>query len=155
MTIPVSTAPAVRAWLLAQATATLTADPLSAASQLLVCLDDPGTYQPDDIVKIGDVTNAFKVNSLVGSGGDGWLEERYSVDVDVEVFRGNDDPQAVSERAYLLAAGVIACVRADPSLGGNVLVAEPTSADYTGTVSDDHAGRIGSLTLKIECYQRI
>lgn len=153
--IPVSTAPAVRAWLLAQVTAALTPDPLDKSAQLLVCLDSPGTFQPADIVAIGDVATTFGVNSLVGSGGSGWLEERYTVNVDIEIFRGGDSAQAVSDRAFLLGASVINCVRQDPSLGTNVLVGKPISSEFSGDETEDHSGRLGTLSIKIEAFQRI
>ena len=155
MTIPVSTVPAVRKWLFDSISAALTPDPLDSSAELLVCLDSPGTYQPQDIVVIGNVATAISVNSLVGSGGAGWLEERYTVDVDIEVFRGGDSAQQVSERAFLLGAGVLNCVRSDPSLGTNVLVAKPTASDYSGDETEDHSGRLGTLALKIEAFQRI
>lgn len=155
MTIPVSTAPAVRDYLLTQLTAAIAPDPLDKSASLIVCMDDPGTYQPGDVVVIGDVTNEFGTNSLVGSGGAGWLEERYRVTIDIEVWRGTDDASAVSRRAYLLAGVICNVVRADPGMGGLVLISRPATANYTGTVPEDHFGRLGQLSLEIECFQRI
>jgi hypothetical protein len=153
--IPVSTAPAVREWLFDQCAAGLAPDPLDKTARLLVAYDAPGTDQPEDIVVIGEVSTEYNTNSLVGSGGAGWLEERYRVTVDIEIFRGGDSAKAVSDRAHLLAGQVINIVRADPTLGANVLIGRPAASTYKGDVSDDHSARLGTLSLQIEAYQRL
>lgn len=155
MSIPSSSAPAVRQWLFDQMTAALTPDPNSPTSMLLVCFDEPGPNQPDDIVYVGKVTRHISVNSLVGGGGAGWLEERYSVDVDIDVYRGGDDPQTVYKRCSDLADAVVAIGRTDPSMGGNVLVGKPVTSDHDVTWDDAHTGRRGTATVVFECYQRI
>lgn len=153
--IPVSTAPAVRDWLFDQCTATLTPDPLDKTARLIVVYDAPGTDQPEDIVVIGEVSTEYNTNSLVGSGGAGWLEERYRVTVDVVIFRGGDSARAVAARAHLLAGQIMNITRSDPSLGGNVLIGRPAASTYTPDVSDDHTARLGTLSLQIEAYQRL
>lgn len=122
---------------------------------LLVCLDEPGPNQPDDIVSVGAINRDIGTNSLVGGGGAGWLEEKYRITVDIEVYRGGDDPQRVCERTSALADGITYSVRTDPTMGGNVLIARPVTSTYDGGWDDDHLGRIGSATVVIECYQRI
>lgn len=153
--IPTSSAPAARQWLYDAITAAATPDPDNKSAALLVCIDDPGTYQPDDIVSVGGVTREIGVNSLVGGGGAGWLEERYRITVDVEVYRGGDYPSVVFDRTSALVDVVIAVVRADPSLGGTVLVAKPVTSTYEGSWQEEHEGRLGSATVEIECFQRI
>lgn len=155
MTIPVSTAPAVRQYLYNALTAQLTPDPLNTRASLLVCFDDPGPNQPDDIVSVGKVDRQIAVNSLVGSGGAGWLEERYTVEISVWVFRGGDDAQAAFARSAVLADGVVSAVRADPSLGNLVLVARPSMSTHEVTWDDEHSGRNAEVVLPIECFQRI
>lgn len=155
MTIPTSTAPAVRRYLYDQLTATLTADPLSKSSSLLVCFDAPGPNEPDDIVSVGRVDRQFKPQAMVGGGGAGWLEETYKVTITFDVYRGGDDPQAVFSRAAYLADQAVAIVRTDPSLGGLVLVAKPV--DHTAEVEWDesHMGRHCTAELTIEICQII
>jgi hypothetical protein len=153
--VPSSSAPAVRTYLHDQLTVTLQPDPNSPRSSLLVCYDVPGPNQPDDIVSVGKVHRRLAANSLVGSGGAGWLEERYTVEVIVDVYRGGDDAQATYLRASSLAESVIAVVRSDPTLGGAVVVAKPIT-DLTEVEWDDqHAGFHACSTLEFECYQRI
>jgi hypothetical protein len=152
---PSSSAPAVRTYLHDQLTATLTPDPLSPRSSLLVCYDVPGPNQPDDIVSVGKIHRRLGVNSLVGGGGAGWLEERYTVEVIVDVYRGGDDAQATYLRASTLVESAISLVRSDPTLGGAVVVAKPVS-DLTEVEWDEaHGGYHACATLEFECYQRI
>lgn len=153
--IPSSSAPAARKWLFDQCTAALTPDPDSPNSSLLVCYDEPGTYQPDDMVSIGKVLRQIEVNSLVGGGGAGWLQERYTVTVDIEVFRGGDYPDVVFNRTSALVDGVVAVGRLDPSLGDTVLIATPTQSEIEVLWTEDHQGRIGTATVDISCFQRI
>jgi hypothetical protein len=155
VTIPASTAPAVRRYLFAQLTAQLTPDPLSPRSSLIVCYDEPGTNDPDDIVCVGKVNRNISLGSFVGSGGAGWLDETYSVEIQVDVFRGGDDAQAAYERAALLSDQVIAIVRADPSLGNNVNLSRPTLHETEVSWDATHMGRHATSTIEIECVQRI
>lgn len=155
MTIPSTTSTAVRAYLLNALTAQLTPDPLSKSASLLVCYDEPGPAQPDDIVTVGKVTRHIAVNSMVGGGGAGWLEERYSVELTIDVFRGGDDAQAAYTRSVLLADAAVAIVRADPSLGGLVLVSRPITSTTDVAWDQAHGGRLATTVLEVECFQRI
>jgi hypothetical protein len=155
MTIPSSSAPAVRRYLYAQCTAQLAPDPLNSRVSLLVCYDDPGPNEPGDIVSIGRVARTINPDSLVGGGGPGWLSEAYSVAVTIDLFRGDDDAQAIFERGALLVDQVCAIVRTDPTLGGLVLEARPISSDIEGDWDDANQGRHVLATLEIHCYQRI
>ena len=154
-TIPGSTAVAARQYLYDTLTATLTPDPLSKTSQLLVCFDEPGEYQPDDIVTVGRVERTINPNSLVGGGGAGWLEETYTVEIDIEVYRGGDDPQGTYTRASALTDQIVAAVRADPSMGGAVLVCKPIASNLDVAWDEAHKGRLASGTVTFQCYQRI
>jgi hypothetical protein len=155
MTIPSSTSPAVRAYLFTQLTAQLQPDANVTTASLLVCYDEPGPNQPDDIVSIGKVQRQIGVNSLVGGGGAGWLDERYTVEIEIDVYRGNDDPQYVYQRASDLADAAIAVIRTDPTLGGNVLTARPHTSNHEVTWDDQHMGRHATVTIEVECFQRI
>lgn len=155
MTIPASTAGAARSYLFQSLTAQLAPDMLNKSASLLVCYDDPGPHQPDDIVSVGKVERHISVSSLVGGGGAGWLSESYTIEINIEVYRGGDDPQAVYDRAASLCDAVVAIVRADPSLGGLVLQARPISSSHSVTWVEESMGRLASTTLEIECSQRI
>jgi hypothetical protein len=150
MSIPVSTVPAVKAYLFTALKARS-----EYAQPVLVCYDRPGTYLPNDIVMVGDVTQTFAPLRMVGSGAQGWLDETYQLEIVVESFQGGDDPQAVTERAASLAAVAVDAVRLDPSLGGLVTQANPISLDYSSTFEDEHLGRRCTATLRVEIYAQI
>lgn len=153
--IPSSTAPAVRTWLFDQCTATLTPDPDNKTAQLLVCYDEPGPNQPDDIVSIGGVVREIGINSLVGGGGAGWLEEKYRITIDIEVYRGGDNAKAAFDRASFLADQVISIFRSSVDAGGLVLICKPISSTCDVEWDEQHLGRLASGEVVIECYQRI
>ncbi|MEE4546774.1 hypothetical protein V2S66_33020 [Streptomyces sp. V4-01] len=153
--IPVSTAPAARRYLFDQFTAQITADPDALKSSLLVCYDIPGPSQPDDIVAVGKVSRDIGVNSMVGGGGAGWLDERYSITVTLDVYRGGDSAQQTFERSFDLLNAVCAIVRADPTLGGAVTTARPVTSETEGDWDEQHKGFQTVTTVPIECYARI
>jgi hypothetical protein len=155
MNIPSSTVPAVRRWLFNQLTSALTPDPNNARASLLVCVDGPGPNEPDDIVSIGSVNRTFEKGSFVGSGGAGWLRERYTITIEIDCYRGGDDPLAVAERAQVLADGVVAVVRSDLTLGGNVLISTPLSDDGSGEWDENHLGRHWTQTVTVSCFAQI
>jgi hypothetical protein len=153
MSIPASTAPAVRQYLYDQCTAKLTPDPGDVRASLLVVFDAPGPDQPEDIVVIGPVRRQLKVAAMIGGGGAGWLDESYTVEIAVDVFRGSDNGQAAYVRAMDLTNAIIALVRTDLTLGGNVIKSTPKSDD--GEVEWDNGGKHACVTLQIECVTRI
>jgi hypothetical protein len=155
MTIPVSTTTAVRAYLFQALTAAMTPDMFDKSASLLVCYDEPGPDQPEDIVTVGKVARQLGVSSLVGSGGAGWLDEQYTVEIQVEVYRGGDDPQAAYARCADLVDVAISVVRSDPTLGGAVIVARPISHTQEVMWDDAHSGRVASAAVEIQCRQRI
>lgn len=152
-TAKVSTAPAVKAYLLTQTKATLTA---AANERLLVVYNEPGTDLPGDIVSIGSVLNRVtEPSAYVGGGGQHWLTERYTVEVVVDVFRGGDRSQVAEERAWYLAGLVEQIVRTDPSLGGLVLEARPGAAESEGSWDEGHRGHRVRLTLAVDVYTEL
>jgi hypothetical protein len=155
MSIPSSTAPAVRQWLYDQCTAQLPLDQLDKSASLLVCFDQPGPNEPDDIVAIGRVRRQLKVAAMIGGGGAGWLDEHYSVDVVIDVFRGSDSGQVAYQRAMDLANAVIALVRADITLGGHVVRSAPRGDDAEVEWDSEHGGKHACVTVEIECVTRI
>ncbi|MGH3381857.1 MAG: hypothetical protein ACRDP6_44730 [Actinoallomurus sp.] len=149
--IPASSIPAARDWIFAGLRAQLAGRP-----EVLVCLDGPGTDQPNDIVSVGEsIPQTYSPESTVGSGGPGWLREDYTVMVHVECFRGGDVAAEVFAAARALADLVIAVVRSDPSLGGGVQRARPGSISHTAGWSEDHKGRLVEIEIGIDCMNTL
>ncbi|WP_371646491.1 hypothetical protein [Streptomyces mirabilis] len=148
--IPASSIPAARTWILEGVQAQLASD-----TAVLVCLDEPGTYQPDEIINIGDVHQQYNPENVVGSGGPYWLREDYTITVTVDVFRGGDDPAGVFARARQLADLVVAVVRSDPSLGGAVDRGKPGMVQHTSGWAEDHKGRQCVIEIGIDCLKTL
>lgn len=149
MTIPASSIPAAKLFLF-NGIVSLIND-----TAVLVAYDEPGPNQPDDIVMVGGVDRQVAALQMVGSGQAGWLDETYTIDVVVSVFRGGDDARTAFERACVLADQVVYVVRTDPSLGGAVVVAHPEASRYEPAWDDDHRGRLVTVTIPIYCRARI
>lgn len=150
MSIPVSTVPAVKSYLVTAVQAQAVA---ATEEQLVVLYGAPAAYQPDDIIGVGDVLNrATEPEAMVGSGGAGWLTERYELEVVVNAFRAGDFAVEVDARAWTMAAYVETAVRLDPSCGGLVLEARPTLSRTESLWSDTHKGRIVRLSYSVEVY---
>lgn len=147
--IPNSSITAARNWILAGVQANIS------DASVLVCLDSPGPYQPDDIVSVGDVHQQYDPANVVGNGGAHWLTESYTVTVTVDVFRGGDDAAGAFLRARTLADLVVAVVRSDPSLGGAVDRARPASAAHSGEWDDEHQGRHSVIEIGIDCLKTL
>lgn len=148
--IPASSIPAARSWILAGLQAQLASSP-----KVLVCLDDPGPNQPDDIVSVGDVTQTYSPESTVGTGGPGWLREDYTITVTVDCFRGGDVASEVFAAARTLADLVVAVVRSDPSLGGAVARARPGTVQHAGEWDEEHMGRHVVIDVGVDCMKTL
>lgn len=137
MTYPVSTVPAVKTWLYAQLQTACTAD---AGVDLLVRYGDPGPYDPEDVVSVGDIRQRrVEPFGMVGTMQAGSLNEAYTLTVEVDVMRAGDDPAgAATTKAWALASQVETAVRTDPTLGSNVILSRPSTSSDTGQWSDDH-----------------
>src|SRR5690348_2024918 len=102
-TIPVSTAPAVKSYLVAQTR--LNSD-IAADPNIVVFYDGPASGdQPNDIISFGKVEVEHQPGVLRGDGGANWLFELYHVDVTVSIF-DQGDPQAADERCMALMSCV-------------------------------------------------
>lgn len=123
---------------------------------VLVSYGPPGPNQPDDIVAIGTAVTIETVPiQMVGSGGAGWLDERYDVEIVISVYRGGDNGRGVLERAAALADLVVSVVRTDPSLGGAVVVAHPSVGSFVPSFDAEHKGRVVDATVNVSCHARI
>lgn len=147
MSIPVSTAPQVKAYLVTQITNAVTPD---ADSRLRVFYGPPATDLPNDVIVVGDVTaRTTQHHAFVGGGGALARNETYTVAVEVDAFRGGDNAQLVEERAWTLAGVVETVVRTDPSLGGLVVEAWPAAQGVTETWDETHLGRHARITVAV------
>lgn len=149
MAIPASTVPAALAYLHSHIITAVN------DTAVLVSYGPPTTNQPDDLIVVGNVDREVSPYQMVGSGQAGWLDEIYTADVVVSAFRGGDFGQVVLERASALADIVVSVVRTDPSLGGAVVVANPTNVQYEQNWDPDHKGRVVDVTVSIRCRARI
>jgi hypothetical protein len=153
MSIPVSTVPAVQSALLTAINAAALSD--SAPSDFLVCIGEPSTNAPPAIIEIAkDVRRTVDPPQFVGSGGQGWLEEHYDIDVVVSVAQADTnvdvDALALSERAWQLVGYVETAIRTDPSFGDIVQLAYPrevTGGEVTWAAND--VGAVCELTIAV------
>lgn len=155
MSVPTSTAPAVRQWLFDQCSAGLAPDPANSRASLLVCFDNPGPYEPEDVVAIGAVRRRLNAAAMIGGGGAGWLDEAYSVQIVIDVFRAADSGQVAYQRATDLVDAVVAIVRSDLTLGGHVIKSVPSGDSTEVEWNSEHAGKQATATVTIDCVMRI
>lgn len=150
-----STAPAVKAWLFGLLQTSLTG---VAGEGLLVVWNTPGKYLPGDVVSVGDVLNRVTDRAaFLGGGGAGYLDETYSLEVVVDVYRGGDNARAAEARGWDLLGQVEQLVRADLTAGGTpgVFALRPGAAEARGEWEDDHSGHHVRLTLAVDVGARI
>lgn len=154
--IPASTSIGARSYLFTNLTSVLPADTANGSS-LGVFYDTPAEDTPDDVVCVGDVTLTYEPGAFVGSGGTGWLRERYSLTITIDVFRGGDNAQMTYARAQYLSDLVCALVRYDVQLGtaentpaqGQIITATPKTSHVESEWDDDHKGRHSVATVEI------
>jgi hypothetical protein len=157
--IPISTSVMAREYLFTNLTNVLPSD-TDNGSSLQVIYDAGGEYEADDIVSVGDVVLDYEFGAFVGSGGAGWLRERYSVTVTIDVFRGGDNAQMTYTRAQYLADLVCALVRYDPQFGTGtnvapqpqIITATPKSSSVESEWDDEHLGRHSVATVEISIF---
>jgi hypothetical protein len=156
MSSPASTAPAVLSYLAAQIPlspdlpASLLGGPVTVTYGIL------GTDIPPCFIVIGATVAAVNTPfQMTGSGGAGWLEEHYRVEIQVSAFEGGSNFQDVTEAAYTMWQAVSSTVRADPSLGALVTSAFPASADLTLSWETNHKGPVAEIRAELEVFARI
>jgi hypothetical protein len=150
MAIPPSTVKAVRMQLFNTLKAAI------GTQNALVCLDGPSVNEPDDIVSIGAVHRQAVPAQLVGGGGAGWIDEHYTIEVAVEVYKGGDFAQVCFERCEDLIYQVESAVRTDPTMGGLVIQATPHQSTSTGALpAEDHMGRLCSGVVHVMFHARL
>jgi len=149
MSIPVSTVPAALAGLQSLVATQVATD--SKASQIVLCLGEPGMDLPSDIIQIGtNVRRSVRPQVFMGSFQAQALEEDYDIEVLVSSWSGDADPAAIVNRAYQLVAYVETAVRTDPTLAGVVLEAYPSSTNGGNAEwSGDPVGRLCEITVTV------
>ena len=129
MVAPVSTVPAVRAYLVAQFTAA-TAYILEPPVEVYQSVEDH--LGEADLVIVEGAARTLGGFEMVGGGGAGWLMESYTVSVSIECHVHGERPYpGVDDRAYLILGLLEQAVRADPSLGGLVIEGRPAGSTST------------------------
>jgi hypothetical protein len=102
------------------------------------------TWLDDDLIILGGARGTFNVARMIGSGDHNWLDEEYILTVSIYAYRGviddTVDIQANEERAYALAASVVAQVCSDPSIGERVTQANPVSFELVEEWDEEHLG---------------
>ena len=149
MTIPASTVPLAIGYLFDNIKTTI-GDPA-----VRVSYGPPPPGATGDMIVIEGVTREPVVARMRGSGGAGWIDEIYTIELNCWVFRGGDNGQPVYERAAALADVVESVVRTDPSLGGAVVVAAPSAVEYISTLDEEHRGILVEARVSIRCRATI
>lgn len=129
MSIPTSPVIPACQWLVGQLQSGITPD---ARANLWVGYGpNVGPQQPDDQVFISRAESKFEPFGMVGTMGARALQETLEIRVTVSVAReSQDDGQVIFERLASLVNAVVSTVRADPTMGGNVLRAAPDDVTY-------------------------
>lgn len=148
MTMPVSTVPSVRNYLVTAINNQITAAAITkpTAEVYLSGLDHE---TPEDVILICGAHREVKPGALVGSGGQHWKFEQYHVEIQIDCFAGGTDFSSVDARAFQLLALVEKAVRLDPSMGGLVLESYPSSSDSLHSWDDAHKGSRTLITSQI------
>jgi hypothetical protein len=123
---------------------------------VVVQYGDMGTNVPPCFIAVGASVQAVNAPfEMVGTGGAGWIKETYRVEIQVSAFEGGSNFQATAEAAYTMWQAVAGVVRADPSLGGLVIVAWPASHDLAQSWEQNHKGPTAEIRAEIEVEARI
>ena len=154
MTIPVSSVPGAKAWLLGRLQATLTDD---GTATFGVQYGPFGTQNPADMVWLGDTQNRQAVpwtmqGNLTGAG---TMQESYDLTVNIFAYRGSDQAQTAEQRAFTLLAGVEDVVRTDPTFGNLLIRSYPNAVTATVDWDEEFKGRLCSIPLTISCLAQL
>jgi hypothetical protein len=155
---PASCAPAVKAYLVTLFKGVVDVDANAEDGLVAVSYNEPGNNEPDNVIWVGKVSRTFKPMRLVGSGGQWWGNEIFEVETNISVIHGQLDPQPCEERAWHLIALLETAIRSDPSLGGLVIQANPTTSDVDCEWIEGETGSggweaTGLLKIAVEAAQ--
>jgi hypothetical protein len=126
-------------------------------AQVLVSFGQPGTFEPDEIVKIGMITTDQSPATISTNRA---REETLTLEVTVSVHRGGgpDQEQVASDRAYALLQLLADYVHhTDTTLGGAVRMCFLTSTESDGATDPDliAQGRMIAIVAKFTAAARI
>ena len=153
--IPVSTAPAAKAWLFGQLSTVITSNGENTVQVLYDNITD-STYAPDEVVFVGDITNRrLDGLALVGGEGPSAFTETYDLNVVISVYRSGSRPQEATERAWALLASVETVTRTDPTFGGLLTFSKPRDTSSQVTPSDNGAGYACEIPLAVQCLAEL
>ena len=122
------------------------------ASQILVCLGEPGMDEPADIIQLAtNVRRTVKPETFMGSYTvTGPLRETFDIECIVSSWTGGPDALTCLNRAYVLLSYLETAVRTDPTLGGNDLEAHPSNtAGGQPEWTDSPTGRLVTINASI------
>jgi hypothetical protein len=150
MTIPQTTVPAVRQYLVTQLQSAVAS--VTPAAEVFDGEADHADHE--NWIEVGGVRRQVSPLGLVGSGGQFWRDEKYHVDIKISCYVGGraGAMAQVNTNAYALLALVETVVRQDPSLGGLVLQANPESSDSVPSWDETGSGALCDITTSIEVY---
>lgn len=119
-------------------------------SGVQVAYGHPGKRVESEFISFKDIAGDQEAREL----GNHRRFENYVVEVEVNVLRKGNEQQAVTERAYELAAEVEEAVRAEPTLGSLVVDAQIVGPfDLTEQFSEQ--GRLAAVFLGVRVRARI
>jgi hypothetical protein len=119
---------------------------------VLVCEGPPGEFQPDDMIVIGErITQQYEPHALVGSMGSAALHETFQIYVHIDCYRGGDTFATTRARCLTLAKAIDDAVRNDPTVGGAVYLAYPSSHAYEQSWDPDNKGTRVTCELYVHC----
>jgi len=154
MTVPVSTVPAAKTWLIGQLQSALTQ---AADGALFAVQYEPfGTNQPEDRVWFGDTSRQAVPWTMTG----GLIipqsmQETYDLTVNISCYRGGDQTSTAELRAWALLAGVEDVVRTDPTFGGLLIRSYPNTAQAALDWDEQFKGLFCSIPLTISCLAQL
>jgi hypothetical protein len=155
MTVPVSTVPAAKTWLIGQLQTALTEDPTAT----MTVQYGPFAYadnNPDDMVWLGDADRQAEPWTLTGGLTIPLsMKETYDLTVNVSCYRGGDQSQTVEDRAWALIAEIETVVRTDPTFGGLLISSYPSQAVATVGWDEKFSGVLCSIPLTISCLAQL
>jgi hypothetical protein len=154
--IPVSTAIAVKAYLFNLLGTCLDTDTTNnPPDPPMVVYNAPGQNEVDDIVIVGAISSVKDLAAMVGGGGLGWQDEKAQIELTFTSYRGGDNMLAVEQRALHMLGLFDQALRADPSLGGNVIVGWLESYESDAGWADDNLGVAADVKAKVEFTARL
>lgn len=105
---------------------------------------------PREFIALGDISGSQEFAALGALRKD----ETYTLTVYCSVLREGNQQQTCTERAFTLASELEDLLRADPTVGGSVRVAQLAQPFQLEEFANDQA-RQSVLTLGVEATQRI